>query len=174
VEFIALSFVREKRAIEQLRWLLARRNSKALIVAKIEDQLAVRSIEKMIECADLIMVARGDLGIECSIEELPIIQWRIAKKCIRLSKPVIVATQLPESMITNPLPTRVETADAANAVFEQADPLMLSAETTLGRYPVECVEVLKRVAKRIRRSGGARYAKDAVLENVRRKQWLQP
>ena len=169
VDFVALSFVREKRDIEQLRRLLVKRNSRAQIVAKIEDQLAVRSIEKMIECADAIMVARGDLGIECPIEELPIIQRRIVKKCIRLGKPVIVATQLLESMITNPLPTRAEITDVANAVFEQADALMLSAETTLGRYPVECVEVLKRVAMRIERSGGANYAKDALLENVRQK-----
>ena len=169
VDFVALSFVREKRDIEELRRLLVKRNSKAQIVAKIEDQLAVRSIEQMIECADVIMVARGDLGIECPIEELPIIQRRIVKKCIRLGKPVIVATQLLESMITNPLPTRAEITDVANAVFEQADALMLSAETAVGRYPVECVEVLKRVALRIERSGGAGYAKDALLENVRQK-----
>ena len=169
VDFVALSFVREKRDIEQLRRLLVRRNSKAQIVAKIEDQLAVRSIEEMIECADVIMVARGDLGIECPIEELPIIQRRIVKKCIRLGKPVVVATQLLESMITNPMPTRAEITDVANAVFEQSDALMLTAETTLGRYPVECVEVLKRVAMRIERSGGAGYAKDALLENVRQK-----
>ena len=169
VDFVALSFVREKRDIEQLRRLLVKKDSKAQIVAKIEDQLAVRSIEEMIECADVIMVARGDLGIECPIEELPIIQRRIVKKCIRLGKPVIVATQLLESMITNPLPTRAEITDVANVVFEQADALMLSAETTIGRYPVECVEILKRVAMRIERSGGAGYAKDALLENVRQK-----
>ena len=169
VDFVALSFVREKRDIEQLRRLLAKRNSKAQIVAKIEDQLAVRSIEEMIQCADVIMVARGDLGIECPIEELPIIQRRIVKKCIRLGKPVIVATQLLESMITNPMPTRAEITDVANVVFEQADALMLSAETAIGRYPVECVEVLKRVATRIERSGGAGYSKDALLENIRQK-----
>jgi len=169
VDFVALSFVRERRDIEQLRRLLVKRNSKAQIVAKIEDQLAVRSIEEMIEGADVIMVARGDLGIECPFEELPIIQRRIVKKCIRFGKPVVVATQLLESMITNPMPTRAEITDVANAVFEQSDALMLTAETTLGRYPVECVEVLKRVAIRIERSGGAGYAKDALLENVRQK-----
>src|SRR5438874_4355081 len=168
-DFIGLSFVREKRDIEQLRNLLLRKKSKAQIVAKIEDQLAVRSIDKMIEGADVIMVARGDLGIECPMEELPIIQRRIVKKCIRLGKPVVIATQLLESMITNRLPTRAEVTDVANAVFEQADALMLSAETALGRYPVECVEVLNRVATRIERSGGAGYAKDAQLENVRQK-----
>jgi pyruvate kinase len=168
-DFIGLSFVREKGDIEQLRKLLSRKKSKAQIVAKIEDQLAVRSIDKMIESADVIMVARGDLGIECPMEDLPIIQRRIVKNCLRLGKPVVIATQLLESMITNPLPTRAEITDVANAVFEQADALMLSGETTIGRYPVECVEVLRRVAMRIERSGGAGYAENALLENVRQK-----
>jgi pyruvate kinase len=168
-DFIGLSFVREKSDIEELRKLLAGKKSKAQIVAKIEDQLAVRSIDKMIESADVIMVARGDLGIECPLEELPIIQRRIVKNCLRLGKPVVVATQLLESMIRNPLPTRAEITDVANAVFEQADALMLSGETTIGRYPVECVEVLRRVAMRIERSGGAGYAENALLENTRQK-----
>ena len=168
-DFIGLSFVREKSDIEQLRKLLSRKKSKAQIVAKIEDQLAVRSIDQMIESTDVIMVARGDLGIECPMEELPIIQRRIVKNCLRLGKPVVVATQLLESMITNPLPTRAEITDVANAVFEQADALMLSGETTIGRYPVECVEVLRRVAVRTERSGGAGYAENALLENIRQK-----
>jgi pyruvate kinase len=169
MDFVALSFVRERSDIEQLRKVLLKKKSKAQIVAKIEDQLAVRSIDTLIESADVIMVARGDLGIECPMEELPIIQRRIVKKCIRHGKPAVIATQLLESMITNPLPTRAEITDVANAVFEQADALMLSGETTIGRYPVECVEVLRRVALRIERSGGAGYAKDAMLENIRQK-----
>src|SRR4029450_12696582 len=168
-DFIGLSFVREKSDIEQLRKLLSRKKSKAQIVAKIEDQLAVRSIDKMIESTDVIMVARGDLGIECPMEELPIIQRRIVKNCLRLGKPVVVATQLLESMVINPLPTRAEITDVANVVFEQADAQMLSGETTIGRYPVECVEVLHRVAMRIERSGGAGYAENALLENIRQK-----
>ncbi len=168
-DFIALSFVREESDIEELRRLLARKKSKALIVAKIEDQAAVQSIEQIIKSADVIMVARGDLGIECPMEELPIIQRRIVKSCIRLGKPVVVATQLLESMITNPLPTRAEITDVANAVFEQADAIMLSGETTIGRYPVECVQVLNRVAERIERSGGAGYAEAAILEDARQK-----
>ena len=168
-DFIGLSFVREKSDIEQLRKLLTKKKSKAQIVAKIEDQLAVRSIDKIIESTDAIMVARGDLGIECPMEDLPIIQRRIVKHCLRLGKPVIVATQLLESMINNPLPTRAEITDVANAVFEQADALMLSGETTIGRYPVDCVEVLRRVAIRIERSGGAGYAENALLENTRQK-----
>ena len=169
VDFVGLSFVREKSDIEQLRIILSRKKSNARIVAKIEDQLAVRSIDKMIDSADAIMVARGDLGIECPMEDLPIIQRRIVKNCLRLGKPVIVATQLLESMIANRLPTRAEITDVANAVFEQADAVMLSGETTIGRYPVECVEVLHRVAMRIERSGGAGYAEHAVLENTRQK-----
>jgi pyruvate kinase len=168
-DFIGLSFVRERSDVEQLRKLLAKKKSKAQIVAKIEDQLAVRSIDKIIESTDAIMVARGDLGIECPMEDLPIIQRRIVKNCLRLGKPVIVATQLLESMINNPLPTRAEITDVANAVFEQADALMLSGETTIGRYPVDCVEVLRRVAIRIERSGGAGYAENALLENTRQK-----
>src|SRR6266705_455376 len=168
-DFVALSFVREESDIDELRHLLARKKSKALVVAKIEDQAAVQSIEQIVKSADVIMVARGDLGIECPMEELPIIQRRIVKSCIRLGKPVVVATQLLESMITNPLPTRAEITDVANAVFEQADAIMLSGETSLGRYPVECVRVLDRIALRIERSGGAGYAAEAILEDDRQK-----
>ena len=169
VEFVALSFVREKSDIEQLRKVLKKKKSKARIIAKIEDQLAVRALDTMIECADAIMVARGDLGIECPMEELPVIQRRIVKHCLRLGKPVVVATQLLESMIANPLPTRAEVTDVANAVFEQADALLLSGETSIGRYPIECVEVLDRVARRIERSGGAGYAESVALEDMRQK-----
>lgn len=169
VDFVALSFVREESDIEELRRLLRRKKSHALIVAKIEDQAAVESIEKIIKGADVVMVARGDLGIECPMEELPIIQRRIVKLSIRLGRPVIVATHMLESMISDPLPTRAEITDVANAVFEQADALMLSGETTIGRYPVECVRVMDRVARRIERSGGAGYAQSAILEDIRQK-----
>jgi pyruvate kinase len=169
VEFIALSFVREESDIEQLRRVLKRKKSKALIMAKIEDQSAVQSIEAIIKGADAIMVARGDLGIEVPMEELPIIQRRIVKSCIRLGKPVVVATHMLESMTLNPLPTRAEITDVANAVFEQADAVMLSNETTIGRYPVECVQILNRVAARIERSGGAGYSTLAELEDIRQK-----
>jgi len=169
VDFVALSFVREASDLAELRRILRQGKSKALIVAKIEDQSAVHSIDEIIKTADAIMVARGDLGIECPMEELPIIQRRIVKMSIRLGKPVIVATHMLESMITNPIPTRAEITDVANAVFEQADAIMLSGETSVGRHPVECVEVLNRVAVRIERSGGAGYAKFAILEDERQK-----
>src|SRR3984893_4026674 len=119
VDFVALSFVRKKSDLEELRRLLTKKKSKALIVAKIEDQSAVHSIEEIIRTADAIMIARGDLGIEMPIEELPIIQRHIVKLSLRLGKPVVVATHMLESMIHNPLPTRAEVTDVANAVYEQ-------------------------------------------------------
>jgi len=111
-----------------------------------------------------VMVARGDLGIECPYEELPIIQRRIVKRCALMGKPVIVATHMLESMIENPSPTRAEITDTANAVFEQADAIMLSGETSVGRYPLKCVGIMDRIAKRIEQSGGAGYYRDAVME----------
>lgn len=169
VDFVALSFVRKAGDLIELRNLLTRKKSKAWVLAKIEDQSAVESIEDIIRAADLVMVARGDLGIEVPMEELPIIQRRIVKSCIRLGKPVVVATHLLESMINNRVPTRAEITDVANAVFEQADAIMLSGETSTGLHPVECVEVLNRVATRIERSGGAGYGQDALLEDNRQK-----
>lgn len=169
VEIVALSFVREKSDIDELRRLLVRKKSKALVMAKIEDQAAIESINAIIEAADAIMVARGDLGIEVPMEELPIIQRRIVKTCIRLGKPVVVATHLLESMIKNRVPTRAEITDVANAVYEQADAIMLSGETSLGRYPIECIQILNRVATRIERSGGAGYAKSVTGEDARQK-----
>jgi pyruvate kinase len=148
---------------------LASHGSHARIVAKIEDQLAVRNLDQIIRAVDLIMVARGDLGIECPMEELPIIQRRIVKRCIRMGRPVIVATHMLESMILNPVPTRAEVTDVANAVFEQADAIMLSGETTVGKYPLKCIDVLDRVARRIERSGGAGFAENALLSEDRQK-----
>ncbi len=169
VDFVALSFCREGSDVEMLRSVLTSHGSSARIVAKIEDQLAVRNLDEIIRRSDLVMVARGDLGIECFMEEMPIIQRRIVKRCIRLGKPVIVATHLLESMIQNPVPTRAEVTDVANAVFEEADAIMLSGETTTGKYPVRCVEVLDKVARRIEQSGGAEFAKQALLADDRQK-----
>ena len=169
VDFVALSFARKKSDLEALRKVLAKKKSSARIVAKIEEQSGVKQIDEMIKTADAIMVARGDLGIECPMEELPIIQRRIVKRCLRFGKPVIVATHMLESMIENPVPTRAEITDVANAIFEQADAIMLSGETSTGRYPVECVKVFDRVARRIERSGGAGFAEEAILENARQK-----
>jgi pyruvate kinase len=169
VDFVALSFCREAADILELKRVLREHGSSARTVAKIEDQNAVKFVRDIILASDAVMIARGDLGIECAMEELPIIQRRIIKKCIQLGRPVIVATHMLESMIQNPLPTRAEITDVANAVFEQADAIMLSGETTVGKYPVECVKILDRVARRIERSGGAGYAKDAVVDTPRLK-----
>ncbi|WP_139556039.1 pyruvate kinase [Methylotetracoccus oryzae] len=149
VDFYALSFVRDAAAIEDLRSLLGASQSKARIIAKIEDQQGIANLDAIIEASDGVMVARGDLGIECPYEELPIIQHQIIKACIRKSRPVIVATHMLESMIEAPVPTRAEVSDVAHAVLEKADAIMLSGETTTGKYPVECVRVFKRIARRI-------------------------
>ncbi|MFZ1221263.1 MAG: pyruvate kinase [Chthoniobacterales bacterium] len=169
VDFVALSFARKKSDLQELRRVLKKAKSRARVIAKIEDQSAVRHIGQMIDAADVVMIARGDLGIECPMEELPIIQRKIVKRCLQIGKPVIVATHMLESMIENPVPTRAEITDVANAVYEQADAIMLSGETSTGRYPVECVKVFDRVARRIERSGGAGYGKDAILEDARQK-----
>lgn len=158
VDFFALSFVREANDVQLLRQVLQSHQSDAKIIAKIEDQSAVRNIQEIIDASDGIMVARGDLGIEIPYEELPIVQRRIVKACVQQVKPVIVATHMLESMIQNPMPTRAEITDVANAVFEQADAIMLSGETTVGKYPRECVEVLDRVSTRIERSGPGHYS----------------
>jgi len=149
MDFIAMSFVRRAADIELLRQTIRAKGSGIGIVAKIEDQLAVKNLEEIIEACDGLMIARGDLGIEVPYEELPIIQRRAVNLCLTAIKPVIVATHLLESMITNPAPTRAEITDIANAVFEHADAIMLSGETTTGKYPMECVEIMDRIAKRI-------------------------
>jgi pyruvate kinase len=169
VDFIALSFVREARDLLQLKEHFTGAKHRPLVVAKIEDQEAVKNLESIVAEADAIMVARGDLGIEIPYEELPIVQRRIVKTCLRVGKPVIVATHMLESMIESPMPTRAEVTDVANAVFEQADAIMLSGETTVGKYPLKCIEVFDRIAKRIERSGGANFYEQAELTQARQK-----
>ena len=115
------------------------------------------------------MVPRGDLGIECPYEELPIIQRRIVKTCLQIGKPVIVATHMLESMIDNPMPTRAEVTEVANAIYEEADAIMLSGETTVGKYPLKCIEVFDRIARRIERSGSANFHHRAEFSSPRQK-----
>lgn len=145
VEFFALSFVREPDDLDVLRRYLSSKSSEAKIIAKIEDQSAITNLDDIITASDGLMVARGDLGIEIPYETLPIVQRRAVKTCLRMGKPVIIATHMLESMITQPMPTRAEISDVSNAVLEQADCVMLSGETTVGKYPLECVDVLNRV-----------------------------
>lgn len=169
VDFIALSFVREARDLLQLRELFGEGKSQPLVIAKIEDQEAIKNLDAIVAEADAIMVARGDLGIEIPYEELPIVQRRIVKMCLRHGKPVIVATHMLESMIESPMPTRAEVTDVANAVFEEADAIMLSGETTVGKYPLKCIEVFDRIALRIERSGSAQFHDLAELTDPREK-----
>ena len=149
IDFLALSFVREAKDIELLRDFLALKRSKVRIIAKIEDQSAITNLDEIVRACDGLMVARGDLGIECPFEELPVIQRRAVRACLAQGRPVIVATHMLESMIEQPVPTRAEITDVANAVFELADCVMLSGETTIGKYPVECVQMLDKIARRI-------------------------
>jgi len=145
IDFFALSFVRSGDDLDILRRFIEERGSKAQIIAKIEDQSAISNLDEIIQASDGLMVARGDLGIEIPFETLPLVQHRAVRACQRMGKPVIVATHMLESMISNPLPTRAEITDISNAVLEQADCIMLSGETTVGKYPEECVEVMNRV-----------------------------
>jgi pyruvate kinase len=139
VDWIALSFVRKATDIEILRDHITRAKSHSRIVAKIEKPEALENIDAILAATDAVMVARGDLGVEILLEEVPMMQKMIVEKCNKLAKPVIVATQMMESMIENPRPTRAETNDVANAVMDGADALMLSAETAAGKYPIEVI-----------------------------------
>jgi pyruvate kinase len=169
VDFIALSFVRESRDLLQLREMFEEGGTHPLVIAKIEDQEAIKNLDAIVHEADAIMVARGDLGIEIPYEELPIVQRRIVKTCLRVGRPVIVATHMLESMIESPMPTRAEVTDVSNAVFEEADAIMLSGETTVGKYPLKCIEVFDKIATRIERSGSAQFHDAAELTSARQK-----
>jgi pyruvate kinase len=166
VDFIAMSFCREAADVMKLKAILDYRRAPQKVIAKLEDQEGIRNVYEIIEAADGIMVARGDLGMECPLEELPIIQRRVVKACVVRGKPVIVATHMLESMIESPSPTRAEITDVANAVYEQADAIMLSGETSVGKYPVKCIEIMDRIARRIERSGGAGYSELAKMDSL--------
>ena len=145
VEFIAVSFVRSAGDIEQVRAIVG---SRAQLIAKIETRAAIDDLDAIVEAADAIMVARGDLGIDCPIEDVPHLQKRIVRHCVEMGKPVITATQMLESMITAPSPTRAEVSDVANAVFDGTDAVMLSGETAIGRDPVGVVSTMAVIAER--------------------------
>jgi pyruvate kinase len=129
----------------------------ARIISKIENQEGVDHFDEILEVSDGIMVARGDLGVEIDMAELPVVQRSIVRKCVEAGKPVIVATHLLESMIQSPMPTRAEVSDVANAVYEQADAVMLSGETATGKHPVRCVEALSRIARRMEKEESANF-----------------
>jgi pyruvate kinase len=146
VDFIALSFVRSAADVNSLRHELTQRGINTKIIAKIESQKGVTNIDEIIDVADGIMVARGDLGIEVPLERVTHLQKSIISKCRNQSKPVIVATQMLQSMIDNSRPTRAEAADIANAIYDETDCLMLSGETASGKYPLKSVEYMSKIA----------------------------
>src|SRR5574344_2616460 len=157
IDFIAHSFVRNRQDVEDIKAILDAHNSDIRIIAKIENQEGVDNIDEILEVADGIMVARGDLGIEVPQERIPGIQRILIKKSILAKKPVIVATQMLHTMINNPRPTRAEVTDIANAIYYRTDALMLSGETAYGKYPVEAVQTMAKIA--------AQAEKDKIEEN---------
>lgn len=146
VEFIALSFVKSAKDIKKLRKLIGEKHSDIRIVAKIETHESVTNLKEIIKAADAVMVARGDLGTDIPAEKVPIVQKRIITLTNSMGKPVITATQVLQSMVKSPRPTRAEISDAATAVFDHSDAIMLSNETAVGKYPVKAVSTLKKVA----------------------------
>ncbi len=149
IDFIALSFVRSPDDIHECRKIVEAAGKDVRIYAKIENHEGVERFDEILQAADGIMVARGDLGVEIEIRELPIYQREMVKACALSGKPVIVATHLLESMIKNPTPTRAEVSDVANAVYEGADAIMLSGETSAGAHPVRCIQVMDSIARRM-------------------------
>ncbi len=157
-EYIALSFVSSKEDILEIRQLISeiekklQKESKTKLIAKVENKKAIENVEEIIKYSDGIMVARGDLGVELDIEYVPIIQKRIIKLCYKDGKPVIVATQMLESMIENPIPTRAEASDVANACYDLSSAVMLSGETAVGKNPIRVVETMSKIINQVENS----------------------
>ncbi|MDN5963758.1 MAG: pyruvate kinase [Actinomyces sp.] len=157
-DFIALSFVRSAVDIEDVHKIMDEEGIRRPVIAKIEKPQAVDAIEEIVDAFDGIMVARGDLGVEMPLEVVPLVQKRAIELARRQAKPVIVATQVLESMIKNPRPTRAEASDCANAILDGADAVMLSGETSVGAYPIECVRTMARIIENTEENGGERIA----------------
>ncbi len=161
VEWIGLSFVRTGQDIIELKRIIARSGKSARVIAKVEKPEAIDNIDEIIAATDGVMVARGDLGVEMPLEEVPLLQKMIARKCRAASKPVIVATQMLESMITTPRPTRAEVNDVANSVLDGADAVMLSGETSVGEFPVIVIETMAKIVRNVEELG---YTYNTTIE----------
>jgi pyruvate kinase len=173
VDAVALSFVRSPEDVKRLQTELARAKSRPLVIAKIEKPQGVEALEAILDEADGVMVARGDLGVELPLEQVPVIQKRMVDEAIRRGKIVIVATQMLESMISQPTPTRAEVSDVANAVLDGADLVMLSAETAFGDFATQAVEVMDRVIRHTEQSDLARYFRTDVGIETKVRQHIQ-
>ena len=166
VDWIALSFVRKASDILELKNLIKKKKGNAGVIAKIEKPEALLEIDQIIDLADGVMVARGDLGVEVPFDEVPLIQKLIVSKCIMRSKPVIIATQMMESMIINFRPTRAEANDVANAVLDGADALLLSGETSVGKYPVETIKSMQRIIDYTENHGNPFNKQNTPMEGI--------
>ena len=145
IDWLGLSFVRSPRDIIELKSIISTRNKHTLVIAKIEKPEAIKNLEEIIRFSDGIMIARGDLGVEIPMQDVPLIQKKIIRTCMEMGKPTIVATQMMESMIESPSPTRAEVNDVANAVLDNADAVMLSGETSVGKYPIEVIQAMVKI-----------------------------
>ncbi|WP_343747135.1 pyruvate kinase [Fluviicola sp.] len=165
VDWIGLSFVRSARDIIELKHIISNRQAKARVVAKIEKPEAIEDIDEIIKVTDALMVARGDLGVEIPYQNVPLIQKMLIRKGHQHAKPVIVATQMMESMITNITPTRAEVNDVANAVLDGADAVMLSGETSVGKFPVEVIQTMVNIVEEMEKFDGI-YHKDQLPDKT--------
>ncbi|MCC7230064.1 MAG: pyruvate kinase, partial [Fimbriimonadaceae bacterium] len=169
VDYIALSYVKEAEDIVALRREVDRYDPSIGLCAKIETREAIKDLANILKVVDLVMVARGDLGLQMDIEDVPIMQKKIIDLCTWSGKPVITATQMLESMIENPRPTRAEATDVANAVLDGTDAIMLSGETASGQYPIECVKTMVRIAVKAEKLFERGRIEDHFFENTRYK-----
>jgi pyruvate kinase len=166
VDYFALSFVRKADDVSKVKARIAKQGAKIPVIAKIEKPEAVQNLDAILKVADGIMVARGDLGVELNPEQVPTIQKHIINAAIKANRPVITATQMLETMSTNPIPTRAEASDVANAIFDGTDAVMLSGETATGKYPLKAVQMMAKIAKQAERSPFMKYNLTHSIEPV--------
>lgn len=164
LDWIGLSFVRSARDIIELKHIISSKNKASRVVAKIEKPEAVAELNDIIKVTDAVMVARGDLGVEIPMQDVPLLQKKIVKKCLENAKPVIIATQMMESMIENIAPTRAEVTDVANAVMDGADAVMLSGETSVGEHPVEVIKAMCKIINKVENDYDQLYEQERVPE----------